>query len=128
MLLLTGPNMGGKSTLLRQTCLIVILAQLGCKVPAEKCELTPIDRIFTRIGACDRILSGQSTFFVELSETAMILKSATANSLCILDELGRGTATFDGTGILRCCCYIYKIVYVYVNTFFICAYQFYMLL
>ena len=77
MLLLTGPNMGGKSTLLRQTCLIVILAQLGCRVPAETCRLTPVDRIFTRVGASDRILAGQSTFFVELAETSLILKAAT---------------------------------------------------
>lgn len=91
--------MGGKSTLLRQTCLIVILAQLGCRVPAEECILTPVDRIFTRVGASDRILAGQSTFFVELAETSLILKAATEDSLCILDELGRGTATFDGTAI-----------------------------
>ncbi len=76
-LLLTGPNMGGKSTLLRQTCLIVILAQLGCKVPADECIMTPVDRIFTRVGASDRILAGQSTFFVELAETSLILKAAT---------------------------------------------------
>jgi DNA mismatch repair protein MSH6 len=99
MLLLTGPNMGGKSTLLRQTCLIIILAQLGCRVPADSCEMTPVDRIFTRVGASDRILAGQSTFFVELAETSLILKAATEDSLCILDELGRGTATFDGTAI-----------------------------
>jgi DNA mismatch repair protein MSH6 len=99
LLLLSGPNMGGKSTLLRQTCLITILAQMGCKVPADKCVMTPVDRIFTRVGASDRILAGQSTFFVELAETATILRSATEDSLCILDELGRGTATFDGTAI-----------------------------
>ena len=99
LMLVSGPNMGGKSTLLRQTCLITIMAQMGCKVPAEKCTLTPVDRIFTRVGASDRILRGQSTFFVELSETAAILLSATTHSLCILDELGRGTATFDGTAI-----------------------------
>jgi len=77
MLLLSGPNMGGKSTLLRQTCLIAIIAQLGCWVPASRCVMTPIDRIYTRVGACDRILAGQSTFFVELAETAMILNTAT---------------------------------------------------
>ena len=99
MLLLSGPNMGGKSTLLRQTCLLCVLAQLGCRVPATEMSLSPVDRIFTRVGASDKILSGQSTFFVELSETALILKSATTSSLCILDELGRGTSTFDGTAI-----------------------------
>ena len=97
--LVTGPNMGGKSTMLRQTCICVILAQLGCYVPAEECIMTPVDRIFTRIGAHDRILSGQSTFFVELEETAKILRHSTRNSLVILDELGRGTSTFDGTAI-----------------------------
>ena len=99
MLLLSGPNMGGKSTLLRQTCLIAIMAQMGMKVPAETVTMTPVDRIFTRVGASDRILAGQSTFFVELAETAMILKQSSQDSLCILDELGRGTATFDGTAI-----------------------------
>jgi len=80
--------MGGKSTLLRQTCLITILAQLGCKVPADSCNMTPVDRIFTRVGASDRILAGQSTFFVELAETATMLHAATEDSLGILDELG----------------------------------------
>lgn len=89
----------GKSTLLRQTCLLAIMAQIGCRVPAESFRMTSVDRIFTRVGASDRILSGQSTFFVELAETAMILKYASEDSLCILDELGRGTATFDGTAI-----------------------------
>eukprot|EP00557_Chaetoceros_sp_GSL56_P011381 CAMPEP_0176479518 /NCGR_PEP_ID=MMETSP0200_2-20121128/1784_1 /TAXON_ID=947934 /ORGANISM="Chaetoceros sp., Strain GSL56" /LENGTH=1447 /DNA_ID=CAMNT_0017875571 /DNA_START=124 /DNA_END=4464 /DNA_ORIENTATION=+ len=99
ILLLSGPNMGGKSTLLRQTCLIAILAQIGCFVPAEKCALTPFDRIFTRLGASDRILLGQSTFFVELAETAAALRGANRRSLVIMDELGRGTSTFDGTAI-----------------------------
>jgi DNA mismatch repair protein MSH6 len=91
--------MGGKSTLLRQTCIAVIMAQLGCYVPASKCRLTPFDRIFTRIGANDNILAGQSTFMVELSETSKILREATPRSLVILDELGRGTSTFDGYAI-----------------------------
>lgn len=99
VMLLSGPNMGGKSTLLRQTCVLAILAQLGCYVPADECSLTPVDRIFTRVGASDRILQGQSTFFVELAETANILQHATSRSLVILDELGRGTSTFDGTAI-----------------------------
>jgi DNA mismatch repair protein MSH6 len=90
LLLLSGPNMGGKSTLLRMTCLIVIMAQMGMAVPADACVMTPVDRIFTRVGASDKILEGQSTFFVELSETSNILHLATADSLCILDELGRG--------------------------------------
>jgi DNA mismatch repair protein MSH6 len=81
LLLLSGPNMGGKSTLLRQTCLITILAQIGCKVPADSCHMTPVDRIFTRVGASDKILAGQSTFFVELSETATMLRAATPDSL-----------------------------------------------
>ena len=99
VLLLSGPNMGGKSTLLRQTCAICILAQIGCYVPAEACAITPLDRIFTRLGASDSILQGQSTFFVELAETAAALRGASSRSLVIMDELGRGTATFDGTAI-----------------------------
>jgi len=95
----SGPNMGGKSTLLRQTCLLIILAQIGCFVPAEECIITPIDRIFTRLGALDRILLRQSTFFVELAETTAALRGATRRSLVIMDELGRGTSTFDGTAI-----------------------------
>ncbi|KAL7558432.1 hypothetical protein ACA910_015774 [Epithemia clementina (nom. ined.)] len=99
VLLLSGPNMGGKSTFLRQTCILAILAQIGSYVPAEECELTPVDRIYTRLGASDRILLGQSTFFVELSETSTALRGATSRSLVIMDELGRGTSTFDGTAI-----------------------------
>ena len=91
--------MAGKSTLLRQTCIAVILAQLGSYVPASKLTMTPFDRIFTRIGANDDILKGQSTFMVELSETSKILREATPRSLVILDELGRGTSTFDGYSI-----------------------------
>ncbi|XP_075060208.1 DNA mismatch repair protein Msh6 [Mixophyes fleayi] len=97
--LVTGPNMGGKSTLLRQAGLLVVMAQLGCYVPAETCRLTPVDRVFTRLGASDRIMAGESTFFVELSETSSVLQHATEHSLVLLDELGRGTATFDGTAI-----------------------------
>ncbi|XP_055373333.1 probable DNA mismatch repair protein Msh6 [Condylostylus longicornis] len=97
--LLTGPNMGGKSTLMREIGLLTIMAQIGCLVPAEKCKLSVVDRIFTRLGAQDDIISGHSTFLVELNETSAILKHATVNSLVLLDELGRGTATYDGTAI-----------------------------
>ncbi|XP_055855640.1 probable DNA mismatch repair protein Msh6 [Episyrphus balteatus] len=97
--LLTGPNMGGKSTLMRQVGLLVVMAQIGCHVPANSCKLSLVDRIFTRLGAQDDILSGHSTFLVELNETSLILKHATVNSLVLLDELGRGTATYDGTAI-----------------------------
>ncbi|KAK7271285.1 hypothetical protein RJT34_27060 [Clitoria ternatea] len=98
-LLLTGPNMGGKSTLLRATCLAVIMAQLGCYVPCENCVLSVVDIIFTRLGAKDRIMTGESTFFIECTETASVLQNATQDSLVILDELGRGTSTFDGYAI-----------------------------
>ena len=98
-MIITGPNMGGKSTLIRQAGAIVILAQMGCYVPATSCQLTPFRRIFSRLGASDRILAGGSTFFVELSETASILRNADSHSFVLLDEFGRGTATFDGTAI-----------------------------
>lgn len=98
-ILLTGPNMGGKSTLLRQICLAVILTQIGADVPAESFVLSPVDRIFVRMGARDHIMAGQSTFLTELSETAAMLSSATHNSLVALDELGRGTSTSDGQAI-----------------------------
>ncbi|KAJ3017889.1 DNA mismatch repair protein msh6 [Thoreauomyces humboldtii] len=105
MILLTGPNMGGKSTLLRQTCIAVIMAQLGCYVPAQRCRMTIFDRIFTRLGANDNIMAGQSTFMVELAETCKIMKEATPHSLVILDELGRGTSTFDGYAIAHAVLY-----------------------
>ncbi|XP_042414294.1 DNA mismatch repair protein MSH6 isoform X1 [Zingiber officinale] len=98
-ILLTGPNMGGKSTLLRQVCLAIVLAQLGADVPAESFQLSPVDRIFVRMGARDNIMAGQSTFLTELSETAGVLSYATQNSLVALDELGRGSSTSDGQAI-----------------------------
>lgn len=97
--LITGPNMGGKSTFLRQMALIVFLTQIGSFVPARRAKITPVDRIFTRVGASDNLIKGQSTFMVEMRETANILDNATANSLVILDEVGRGTSTFDGVSI-----------------------------
>src|SRR5205085_49168 len=97
--LITGPNMGGKSTYLRQAALIVILAQMGSWVPATAAALPVVDRIFTRIGASDNLARGRSTFMVEMTETAIILNSATPKSFVILDEIGRGTATFDGLSL-----------------------------
>jgi DNA mismatch repair protein MutS len=99
LLLITGPNMGGKSTYLRQAALISILAQIGCFVPAAQAKLPLLDRIFTRIGASDNLARGRSTFLVEMSEVAAILNTATSSSLVLLDEVGRGTATFDGLSI-----------------------------
>jgi DNA mismatch repair protein MSH6 len=98
-LLLTGPNMGGKSTYLRQVCLATVMAQIGADVPAAEFSLSPVDAIFVRMGAKDNILANQSTFLVELAETASVLHTATKHSLVALDELGRGTATGDGAAI-----------------------------
>src|SRR5207253_6536444 len=99
LLIITGPNMGGKSTVLRQTGIISILGQMGSFVPAEQARLPLLDRVWTRVGASDDLARGRSTFMVEMTETAAILHNATPHSLVLLDEIGRGTATFDGLSI-----------------------------
>ena len=99
IMLITGPNMGGKSTILRQACIAIIMAQVGSFVPAKEFELSPFDRVFTRIGATDRLMEKKSTFFVELEETLQIVREATRKSFVIIDELGRGTSTYDGIAI-----------------------------
>jgi DNA mismatch repair protein MutS len=103
MLIITGPNMGGKSVYMRQAALIVLLAHIGSHVPASRAVLGPIDRIFTRIGASDDLAGGRSTFMVEMTETANILHNATPNSLVLMDEVGRGTSTFDGLSLAWAC-------------------------
>jgi len=103
MLVITGPNMGGKSTYMRQAALIVLIAHIGCYVPAKALCCGPVDKMFTRIGASDDLAGGRSTFMVEMSETANILHNATSNSLVLMDEIGRGTSTFDGLSLAWAC-------------------------
>ena len=97
--MITGPNMGGKSTYMRQIALITLLAHTGCFVPAEAASISVVDRIFTRMGSSDDLAGGRSTFMVEMTETANILNNASKNSLVLMDEVGRGTSTFDGLSL-----------------------------
>lgn len=99
LLVITGPNMAGKSTYMRQVALMILMAQAGSFIPAAEAQISVVDKLFTRVGASDDLASGQSTFMVEMSEVANILSNATARSFLILDEIGRGTSTFDGLSI-----------------------------
>lgn len=101
MMLITGPNMSGKSTFMRQVALIVVLAQMGCYVPADEAELPITDQIFTRIGAADDLVAGQSTFMVEMLESQNAIMNATDKSLLLFDEIGRGTSTYDGMALAQ---------------------------
>ena len=103
MLVITGPNMGGKSTYMRQAALILVLASIGSFVPATRAVIGPFDRIFTRIGASDDLAGGRSTFMVEMTEAAVILNAATDRSLVLMDEIGRGTSTYDGLSLAFAC-------------------------
>ena len=103
MLVITGPNMGGKSTYMRQAALIVLMAHMGSFVPATQAVIGPVDQVFTRIGASDDLASGRSTFMVEMSEAANIMNNATEHSLVLMDEIGRGTSTFDGLSLAWAC-------------------------
>jgi len=122
MLLITGPNMGGKSTFMRQNALIVLLAHTGSFVPASAARIGPIDRIFTRIGASDDLASGQSTFMVEMTEAAHILRNATEHSLVLMDEIGRGTSTYDGLSLAGACsehlCQVNKAMCLFATHYF----------
>ena len=113
MAVITGPNMSGKSTYMRPVALITLMAQIGCFVPADYAKVSVVDQIFTRIGASDDLTAGQSTFMVEMSEVADIVKHATRNNLVILDEVGRGTSTFDGISIAKSSFRIY----IYIKDF-----------
>jgi len=123
MLLITGPNMAGKSTYMRQTALLVLMAQAGCFIPCDRAQIGVCDRIFTRIGASDNLAQGQSTFYVEMSELSYILNSAGPRSLIILDEIGRGTSTYDGLSIAWAAVEYLCNAYTHIRTLFATHYH-----